>query len=363
MTDKNSIKREDLLKAAQLVRPALASQSFIPALTHIKFDGKRATAYNDVASISVKALVEVQRCVPGELLIKALTSFGGSELLIQEGKDGSILLSSGRSKLKLPTLANSAFPFNQDLDGTEIPLDAEVVKGIERCLLSVGNDPTHPAQMGVTLESDSKGKAVLYSTDNFTISRYQTKANIELPGNVPIILPTFFCEQMAILAKTFKDEPMVLVAMPGGLLVEFGESARLFTKTLVDLEPLDFPRIIERHCKLGGLKSQLREIPTAFDGALNRALLVLSNEVDKSTKFTVTQKALTMVTTSTMGDSDDSMEHKPDPELFPDDDFFVDPALLARASKACVQIAFMDKVIVMADTDSKFIHLVAHCSR
>jgi len=150
MSEKTSTNREALVKAAAAVRPALATQAFIPALQHILFDGNFATAYNDIAAISVRCKADVERLLPGELLIKALGAFGAEQIIFQEGKDGALVLSSGRSKLTLPTLAPEAFPlvWPKAADGDEIELDHSILKGIERCLISVGNDPTHPAMMG-----------------------------------------------------------------------------------------------------------------------------------------------------------------------------------------------------------------------
>lgn len=363
MTAKTNTNRQALLKIATLVRPALASQAYIPALTHIRFADGMATAYNDISAISVRSGVDMERCVPGELLIKTLASFGGEQIMVQGGKDGALLVSSGRSKLTIPTMPQESFPLDDDQiagEGSEIGLDHSILKGIERCLVSVGNDPTHPAQMGVTLDADSKGLAVLFSTDNFTISRYQTKTKIDLPGDSPVIMPTFFCEQLLSLAKTFPDEPMTLVLLAGGLLVEFGEAAKLFTKTLFDLEPLDFPRIIDKHCKIGSIKTQLSAIPDSFDGALERALLVLGGVVDKATKIDIDGE-LQMFSTSSMGESNETMPYAG--QEAPDEPFWVDPSLLARASKLCAHVAFLPKVVILADSDVNFVHLVAHCSR
>lgn len=364
MSAKTSTNREALVKIAALVRPALATQAYIPALTNIKFDGSYATAYNDISAISVKAKVDVERCIPGELLIRALGSFGAEQIMFQEGPDSTIILSSGRSKLKLPTLGHKDFPFTwpKESASMEIDIDHAILKGVERCLISVGNDPTHPAQMGVTLDVDSKGFAILFSTDNFTISRYQTKTKIKLPGEAPVILPRFFCEQMVILSKAFPEDEMTLILHGGALQVDFGTSAKLFTKTPVDLEPLDFPSIVSKHCKLSSLKDSLSAIPDSFDAAFGRALLVLGGELDKATKITIGADTLTLHSTSSMGDSDDSMPYKPDDDA-PDEPFNVDPALVARASKVCGLLGFTNKVLVLADSEVQFVHLVAHCSK
>ncbi len=365
MSDKTSTNREALIKITNLVRPALSTQNYIPALMTIRFDGETATAYNDISAISVKADVEVEECLPGELLIKALGSFSADKIMFQEGPDASIVVSSGRSKIKIPTQEIKNFPFEWPAVGKKdhgIELDDAVLKGIGMCLLSVGTDPTHPAQMGVTLDLDTKGNAVLFSTDNFTISRYQTKAKCELPGDAPVILPRFFCEQLITLAKAFPKEAVTLYLISGALMVTFGNEAKLFTKTPVDLEPLDFPKIIDKHCKLAGLKGQLGKIPDNFDSALSRALLVLSSETDKVTKVTLVEDEARMESTSSMGEAIDSITLDSGTDDEPTEPVHIDPSLVARAAKVCTMIGFTKKVLIMTDEEAQFIHLVAYCA-
>jgi len=364
MADKTT-SRETLAKVASLVKPALASQSYIPALTHIRFDGEYATTYNDVASISVAASVDINRCVPGDLLIKAIGSFGGESVLMQM-KDSALHISSGRSKIKLPTLPYSDFPLKvppaDEADG-EIPLGADILKGIERCLISVGNDTAHPQQMGVTLDKEG-GFAVLYSTDNYSLSRYQTKTKIKLPGDAPIILPTFFCEQMVSLSRTYPDHQISLLIHAGALVAEFGGGddkvdAILFTKTLVDLVPRDFGKaIIKAIGKPDTVKNLLEPIPDAFDAAFARALLVLSSEHDKSTEVTFDGETMRVHSASSMGDSDDEMPFDQEPSKVAG--FVIDPALVIRASKSCSMIACYPNALVLADKDVSFIHLISH---
>jgi DNA polymerase III sliding clamp (beta) subunit (PCNA family) len=363
MSTKTTTNREALVKVAALVRPALASQAYIPALNNILFDGDYATAYNDISAISVRVKLELECSVPGELLIRALGSFGSEQILFQPVAGAGMVLSSGRSKIKLPTLPVEAFPFEwpdeKTVDG-EIELDADVLKGVERCLISVGNDPTHPAQMGVTLDVDTKGRAVLFSTDNFTISRFQTKTKVKLPGDTPIILPRFFCEQLVTLSKAFPEDELTLTLYAGALQVDIGKSAKLFTKTPVDLEPLDFQKIVAKHCDIGQVAELLAVIPDSFDAAFGRALLVLSGEMDKATKVTLDDGFIKLSSTSSMGDSDDSLKYDDGGETH--EPFHIDPSLVARASKSCAQVGFAGRVMVLADADSTFLHLIAHCS-
>src|SRR3954469_1384879 len=112
--------RSAILKAATLVRPALASLSFVPALTHIMFDGEWATAYDDRMAIAVCCSAGIHRLIPGVLLVQALTAFGGKEVLFHQDADDSFVMKSGRSKVKLPTLPLASFPFDWP-DSTDTP--------------------------------------------------------------------------------------------------------------------------------------------------------------------------------------------------------------------------------------------------
>lgn len=361
---KSTASREALLKAASQVRPAIASQAYVPSLTHIRFSAGWLTAYNDVTAIAVKGPdleEDLECCLPGDMLIKVLNGFTTSEVALQENvKEGSMLVSSGRSKLKLHTLPIKDFPFEwPDGNSTKINLDDQILKGIERCLISVGSDPTHPAQMGVTLATDDDGCAVLYSTDNFTISRFAAKTEIKLPADTPIILPTFFCEQLVLLAKQY-DEDVKLFIFPGCVQAVIGKSAQVFTKMVDDIEPIDFEKMITRYFKVASIKKMQQRIPDGFEPALNRALLILSNNADKVTKVTATEEALKFSTSSDLGDANDSLVF--DGSDSPAEPFYMDPGLVARASKVCSFITLMDKVLAMSNEDASFVHMIAHCS-
>ena len=357
----STINRDALLKLASLVRPALSSQNFIPAYQHIKFEQKMATAYNDITAIIVKAPFDLQGCLPGELLIKAVSSFNAESVVIQEGQiAGTLLLTSGRSKLKLPTLPVADFPFTlpRAKDAPVVELNDDIIRGIRRCLFSVGSDPTNPAQMGVTLESED-GIAVLYSTDNSTISRYQTKTKIKLPADAPLILPTFFCDQLLTLAKAFPEDDIDLEIHAGALLVTFGKNAKLLTKTVVDMQPIDFHRIIKTYLLVDEVKKQLQPIPDGFDAAWERALLVLSAELDKATLVDPAGTAIGLHSKSAMGEASDQL-------MCADlgtkiKEFHVNPSMVLRAAKCTEAFALYPRTMVMGDKDGAFIHLISHC--
>jgi DNA polymerase III sliding clamp (beta) subunit (PCNA family) len=351
--------RDALLKLLSLVRGGLSTQSFIPALTHIRFADGYATTFNDVLSLSVKVPVDLELCVPGELVIKALGSFNAEQVMLQEGgPEEPLVVSSGKSKLKVPTLSTKQFPLEMPRGKPEVvPLTDELLVAINKCRFSVGSDPTHPAQMGVTLATGKSGTLVAYSTDNFTISRALTASKVRLPGDAPVILPTAFCEQILALSKAFPDADMDLEIYASALRVTFGKSAWVMTKTLA-LESMEFEKIISKYLNPAKLKEELQPLPTAFDSCWNRALLVLGAEADKSTKVTVSPDSAILFSSGAAGESTDTLPLDGAEKM----EFHVDPTLVVRAAKQCGSVAFFPGVMVLASDDATFVHIISHCA-
>ncbi len=374
MTDKSTMNREALLKIVNLIKPALATQTFIPAYNHIAFDGDYAMSHNDIAAISVLCSFPDPCCIPGELLVKTLGSFSAEGVLIQrKGEDQSITVISGRSKLKVPTMPLQSFPFDLPMLGSSadsIPLTESIIDAIRQCLVSAGNNPNHPSTMGVTLDLDADGCAVLFATDNCTISRHSTKMEIKLPGDAPVILPTFFCNQVIALTRAFPDavKNICLYVLPGALMVEWVEPgdklvATLFTKTIDDVQPLDFHRIIKKHVDISKLNKLLMPIPDAFDAAFSRQLLVLGAELDKATRVTFDDGIVKLRSTSQVGESDESFSVIDcDTDHSPTFDFHIDPSFVTRGSKLCDKMAFGNGVFLMAGDKDTFLHIIAHVS-
>lgn len=349
-----SVSRSSLLEAANLVKPALSNQQFVPVLSHLIFDGVSVTAFNDVSAISVRSDLDLEGCVPGDMLLKSLSSLSGAEVVLTHSSD-SIVLACGRSKVKLPVLPLSDFPFSMpEFEGIGLLLNSKILQGIASCLPGSGSDPTHPAQMGVTM-IPVDGMIGLYATDNFTISRYLAKSSIKIPGDVPVILPTFFCQQLLSLSKAYPDQEVRLIAEPDHLLARIGEHVHLYTKVAVQVEPLDFERVLNRHLGDENIDDGLKEIPAGFDAAIDRALMVVSGEVDKSSKITVGKGKMKLETVSGTAESLDSFTWDGSDLL----EVRVDPGFVARSLKLGTHVAILDSAMIVTNGD-QFLHLISY---
>lgn len=355
---KSKVRRDPLLQTLNLAKPALSAASFVPILSHFCLDGAYVYAYNDVMAVAARFPLDDDFCVPGDLFIKVLGSVLDEELML-DTTDAVLTVAGKRSRIKLPTLPSKDFTFNYKVDhelGETWPLTADFVDGLSKCLISVGADPTHPAQLGVTVIGEG-GIVNLFSTDNFTISQYRVEEmNI---GDAQFILPTAFCEQVVALAKAFPNESAELAYLGDAAVARFGEEVWVFTKLVADVSPMQFGSILSRHLPQ---LWRMVDIPPEFDGAVDRALLVLSSEADKITEITATGANLRIFSTSPLGESTDEMSISGDiADAVYDGAFLVDPDMVKRAGKVSTQFALLPKVMVMGGDN--FIHLISHCAR
>ena len=357
--------RNNLLKLLQLLRPAISTQTFIPALQHVQFAEGWATAYNDTLGVSVRCDLldaQLQQCLPGDLMIRALQSFKADAVALVP-REAEVLVQSGRSsKMKLPSLPVGAFPFTMPTpQGAQhlCSVGDSLLAAFGLCLFGVGTDPTHPAQQGVTLEVVDGGVSA-YTTDNVTITQVHVPdQQLNSPGGVPVLLPTALCEQLRTLGQAFQAEEIELYQLQGGYLATFGDRASLFCKALLDLDPLDFGAVLDKHIT-GNTLRQLQPVPDGLEPALARALLVLQGEVDKVTQCSVRAGAVSLLSVGSLGDSEEQVSGPH--ALIPAQDVKVDPGLVLRALKHAGTWGFLRAGLLVASADCKFLHLISYCS-
>lgn len=354
-SESNSIKRADLLDALNTVKPALGKAVFVPVLSHFNFSGSHVTAYDDSIAISVPCELDINCAVPGDVFLRLLGSLTAESVSL--GLDaGTLLVKAGKSRLKVPTLPPEAFVFKEKGHGDSEAFVAseEFMDALELCLISVGVDPTHPAQMGVTLINDGD-EYTLYSTDNVTISRFQLDEDLGvMHDRGAVILPTEFCRQLAALSKALDILPSIALH-ERVVFARFGEKALLFGKLVADEKPMDFASVFKR--LLGAhAKVQRHELPPQWDSVFGRACVIV-NPQHPVTSIEVDGDGMTIESKSSMGEVREEVALDDAPTL---PRFLIDPAHVVRASKVCSHVAFLRDALMMTKGD--FTHLISHCS-
>lgn len=359
----STIDRTKFLAALLACRPALASQQFVPAYTHFLFTRDRVTAYND--KLGIQVVLEghdIDGCLPGDMLIKSLQTMTGDKVLVQDVEgERAVQLACGRAKVTLPLLMAEDFPIKWPNTEKQpfFAVTADVLAGLDACLPSVGINANQPAQQGVTITQGSGGP-VLWSTDGNTITQFMCNPdkNFELPGEVPLIMPTQFCEQVLAMSKTYGKADQDVIALPGMVVCECFEGAeasfvaRVMCRTLVDLVPLDFEGVMRRHAT----QEEWNELPPGWEEALQRALVVTASEVDKVARFSKHRGALKVETKSAITEGEDMLDYGGNVP----DKTALDPVLVLRGSKRATEVIFGAKALLLRGEKGKFTHMVAY---
>ena len=344
------VNRKDLLKVLSKVKPAVATKDYVPILNCFMFDGDTVTGYNDLQAITKPCDIGIEGCVPAELLLKSLSSLSATEVEFSR-HEGSVELVSGTTTIVMPALPSADFPevmTKTKLLGKFFVTD-EMLYGISKCLLAVGNDANHAEQMGITLDPFySDTQAAVYSTDNATISRYVFDTEDE--QHDPVILPTVFCQQL--LALSTGTLPVVSI-YAGALIASFGNEGELFSKTLVNEDPMNFAEVVDRFVDKNRLT--MHELPVEFGQCFERALLIQDKEPSKTTFIMVENKKLKISSESKSSKANEVLDYNGG-----DVSFSVDPSLVKRVIDSVDRVAMLRRVLVFTGKDDHYLHLISH---
>ncbi|AFV81301.1 putative beta clamp protein [Vibrio phage vB_VpaS_MAR10] len=347
-----TLEKAHLQRVLNFIKPALSPHDFVPVLSHFCFtaDGD-VYAYNDLVGVTVREHdFGIVGALPGKDLLKVISSFGKADIQIEELDSGAgVLIKSGRSKTKLAMLGEDDFVYdpvtNSGLEPrVELELSEEILAAFKKCITGIGDDPTCPAQMGVTVTDN-----FLFSTDNITITAYEFEDPIEGIGQV--ILPKQFCELVTELSKYNKSEVITLSFYDDNVTAILeDESVEITTRLISDDEPFDFEGVLESFLE----DDNLVKIPTEFKDMFARAEAVLGKGDDALLKVLVEDEVLSITAKSATIELDDECDMDADPISF-----LVDAGMVARACNFTSHVALLDSAMFFSDGGA-FYHLISH---
>lgn len=348
------VNRSDLLDAISLVKPALAVVDFIPVMTHFWFDKQTVTAYNDALAIQVSFDSPWHCAVPGDMLPKILSSMNGDDVELTQ-KNLLVKIAGDGSEIELPVIDQSKFLWKlpEEAKGSVVfKVTQEFLSVLQKCVAGVSKDATRQASLGVTLDVID-GEALLYSTDNVTISHGWVKVADVAELKNPIIIPAPFCESLIALAKSIGDDEIALEITDSYVLADVSGGAFLHSK-LIAAQPYDFEKVIEGSFDVKRL-SKAMDFPTQLLVALKRVSTVLSREKEKEVVITLEDNYLDMKGSSAFGKIDEQI---PMMGSGGGAKFKANPDLLSRGAELGTKILFEEKVIVFIGQN--FYHLISH---
>jgi len=174
---KFTILQENLSKTLTFLQKAIPSKPQLPILSSILLevkDNKLTLSATDLyLGIKSQCIAQVEAegaiVVPGDVFKQFIGSLAPGKINF-ELKDQNLLISAGKSKIKIPTQSNEDYPDFPQVKGSDLNLPLDVLDQIEKYVsFSASIDQTRPVLTTVLLKSINDGLEVV-ATDGFRLS-------------------------------------------------------------------------------------------------------------------------------------------------------------------------------------------------
>jgi hypothetical protein len=257
--------REKLLETLKIVAPALDSAPVMPILSHILFDGKTATAYNNIVALRTPCDLPIVGAVPGPALLGMLSASAVKEITVEADSREALFL-MGRAKFRAALLPFEESLFKTPRKGVLVeltPAFREVLR-----LASLGAETKEVKYMGILLEFSRRAVTVLATTGAVAFRSTPAMKQPELDGR-SVILPSEFYN--LLLKRNYNK---LFVGEKGDLVATDGD-------TEIYGRPLASPRLAKaRGVFEDGIaaKIPMALVPPLLTRCLERAALVSPDE-------------------------------------------------------------------------------------
>lgn len=357
------VKRALFVNALETVRPALASEgnSFVPVLSHVAVQHGWMTAWNDIHSIQVESPIEgdFEALFPGGLVLSFLNLLSSDTVkLVKEPSGSEMRIQGGKSRVTIPLmdLSEQRFQF-PDLSqaSAELVITGEILSGMEKCLISVGDNPVQASEMGVYFTVED-GAGVMYSTDEVSMSRYFVESlRGDFEEGIGILLSKESVSLLLRMNSRMRSSNIDLHVVSKAGVFYFDDGAVLTTKLVVDPEVLPFGQIFKKHV---GDTSSIKPatIPDDLERAIQRSQLVLRSSQDRRMRMEVEGDTIHFHTSSPSGEVSDTVKFSSD---VGDAVLYIDPSLISKALAVCRTMKVIGDVIYFEDWEGRFQHMVS----
>jgi DNA polymerase III sliding clamp (beta) subunit (PCNA family) len=340
------MKRADLVKTLELLKPALAGTNLVPVYQCFMFNGKTVTATNDQIAIIAECKADAAFAVKGDILLGLLQNSRAEEVKFNL-EDFDCHITASKSNFKLPYIPKDDFLFQPPHTkrfAHSLTIDSALLEGLQACLQTTSKDNTQPALMGVTLHHGDQ----LWSCDGDAVTRCNLK--VDRSDGPDLLIPNAFCEALIKVAidtdakagEFELDNEWAQATLDTGYTL-YGRIAK------VD-KPLDHTKLVND--TLGKKPEGTLDfvpVPKGLNNALSRARVVADPESAK-TVLTVDANKLKLVTETSVGVVRDSMPvagHQPVTA-------YVSAAFVQRAISLCEEFAILENCTVYRHGDDLF---------
>ena len=266
------IKKDELLKALEIVKPGLASKEIIEQSTHFAFIKDRVVTYNDEISISHSVPgMDVNGVIQADELYKLVGKLKRDEIDL-EVTENELIITVGKAQAGLRLQTEIKLPLSEiDRQEKWKPLPEKFLEAVRFAIGSCSNDMSRPKTTCVHVSS-----TYAEGSDGYRISKYMVK-------NIPV-------ENLLVPASSMKEmlkiKPTEITVGHSWVHFRAGEtmlSCRVIAEEYFDTQP---------HLKIEGAQEIV--FPQNIYELLDRAAVFSKRDhfLDESVGIELTQKRI-----------------------------------------------------------------------
>ncbi|OGT78401.1 MAG: DNA polymerase III subunit beta [Gammaproteobacteria bacterium RIFCSPLOWO2_02_FULL_56_15] len=293
---KFSIHREQLLPALQIVNGVVERRQTLPILSNLLLVAEKKSLTLTATDMEVELVVTIENHIDstGELTIPARklldicrTLPENSKMLI-ESKGERVLVTSGKSRFTLSTLAAKEFPLVENINKTaEFKIPCKVLRSLlDRTAFAMAQQDVRYYLNGLLLEVE-KGILRAVATDGHRLALCETANAHEETGNKQIIIPRKAVTELVRILDGEQGDAGVEISH-NHIRIDLGTLR--FTSKLIEGKFPDYNRVIPKQNDnpVTANKEVLRQ-------ALTRAS-ILSNEKYRGVRIILEQNTIKALT-------------------------------------------------------------------
>lgn len=255
-----------MIEILRRVRGAVSKQIIVPAMSHFFIYQGRIQGTNGRIAIDcpIPELDGYSLTVPAEKFIKAIDSCSDDPKI--EVTQSQVIITDGSFKVRLPILANDAFPRSSPQKASyDLPTKEGLTDALKTLLPFVSTDASKPWSTGVYLGDDGYA----YATNN--VIMVKIKSPLKMPKGEFINLPAYAVEELL----SFNEQPVSfgLREDRGEITFHFPSGAWLSCLTLLDQWPIAQVKNL-----FNGFPKDLPEVPEGLQKGIERVLPFCPNE-------------------------------------------------------------------------------------
>lgn len=345
------MKRQELVRVLELVAPALSNQMLVEVFTHFMFTKGHVSAFDDVLAIVAKADVsDTAFSVSGKTLLDLLKNSSGDEADFTI-KDEHVLVKAGRSTFKLPYSSEDDFIFEVPKEKwvVTVPIDEDVLRGLDICIGTTARDETMRALMGVFLNVE-KG-AAFYSCNGDTVSKFVLDGKVKGAGKYHMLPNKFVDALLRITKETETTQGEIRISDRWACAV-LNNGFTLYGKQ-IEADGAGFDPAEQLADTVPG-KVAYVDVPKGLPEALARARVVADRET-APTALSVASNRLRLHTEAHLGTVNDDLPIKGHADV----EAKIHASLLAPSLEVCTKMSICDNCTIFR-LDDKVLQVIAN---